>query len=148
MNTRTSNRIFVGSLALAVMAGAACSPPGPAAVLVLAATIDRDCGPADGPAFTLSIPVDAGGVAQVSIWRAPDTWRWMSYQFPDQEGQVGTATYRTEAGAFEQLAGSVSVGPVRVGNPVEGEMRLTSRSGDTLAGRFRAEWGRTTAFCG
>jgi hypothetical protein len=118
---------------------------------VLDATIDRDCAPWDGSAFTISIPVKEGiseSAIEISIWRSPDMERPVVFSFPDQTGMSGNAIYRPQFGSPEQLNGGVFFWRVDQENPVEGEFNFTSGRGRQLNGRFKAEWGNQMAVCG
>jgi len=117
---------------------------------VLAATVDRDCGPADGPAFTISIPVEGapGSLIMISIWQSPDFKLPVTFSFPDETGQVGNASYRLASGSSEQLSGKISLQHVNQASPIEGQFNLTSEGGQQFSGRFEANWGLMTIPCG
>jgi hypothetical protein len=116
----------------------------------LDARVDRDCAPADGPAFTLTIPVEGapGSMIVISIWHAPDFLLPMAFSVPDETGGTGNAVYRPASGPDEPLSGRVSFRQVKLGEPVVGQFNLTSEGGEIFNGRFRAVWGMTTIPCG
>ncbi len=112
------------------------------------ATINADCAPWDGSAFTLSIATGAGGSIVISIWQAPDIANPTVFSFPDSTGKVGNAVYRTLSGASQELRGSVSFDRVQVGPSVQGTFDLTSERGNQFSGQFEAFWGSQRALCG
>ena len=114
------------------------------------ARVDRDCAPADGPAFTLTISVDRepGATILISIWHSPDFVLPTAFSLPDETGGTGNAVLRPVSGPDEPLSGRVSFRQVKLGEPVEGQFNLTSESGEIFSGRFRAAWGMTTIPCG
>ena len=112
------------------------------------ATINRDCAPWDGSAFTLSIPAEDGTIIHISIWQSPDIKLPVTFSFPDQTGQIGTAYIRPELHPLQQLSGEVSFKRVEEGIPVEGAFNLETESGKQFKGRFKAEWGNEVVYCG
>jgi hypothetical protein len=151
MKSRTLLIAVFGVLVIALVIGGlgfmkGNSPSTP----VIAATVDIDCGPADGPAFTISIPVEGapGSMIMISIWQTPDFKLPVAFSFPDETGQVGNASYRLASGSSEQLSGQVSLKQVDQANPIEGQFDLTSESGEQFSGRFQANWGLMTIPCG
>jgi hypothetical protein len=58
------------------------------------ATVNRDCAPWDGAAFTVSIPLGDGTIIDLSIWKSSDIRLPTTYSFPDETGQVGNALLR------------------------------------------------------
>ena len=64
-------------------------------VQIFPATINRDCAPWDGSAFTVSIPYDSGSVIYISIWQLPDIKLPAKFSFPDESIRIGNATYLT-----------------------------------------------------
>lgn len=145
MKVRTLRHVAIGLLLLPL---SACSARDAQQTPVLDATINRDCAPWDGSAFTVSVPWEETGMVYISIWRAPDIPHRMEFSFPDPDMRVGNAAYRTAVGQDEILGGVVTLEGVQPGIPVEGEMRLSSAIGAMFVGRFRAEWGTTAAYCG
>lgn len=115
---------------------------------VYPATINRDCAPWDGAAFTVSIPMDNGAIINISIWQSPDIKRPATFSFPDETGQVGNTVYLQPSGEYEQLSGKISFQRVEEGKPVEGEFSFTSGRGEQFNGKFKAEWGNLTVMCG
>jgi len=112
------------------------------------ATVNRDCGPWDGSAFTVSIPMDAGTSIDISIWQSPDIKFPKTFSFPDDTGQVGNALFRSRAGEYEVLSGEVRFESVSEAMPLAGRFSLKSASGGKYIGQFTAEWGSQMAFCG
>lgn len=125
---------------------AACAPAAQAPGL--AATINRDCGPADGPAFTVEVPMEARGRLVVSIWQAPDIGGRARFTLTDPTDATGSATLFTGADAFEALSGTITFEGVSRDRPVSGNFRLVSASGEVFEGAFTAEWGDFQAYCG
>ena len=107
------------------------------------ATINRDCAPWDGSAFTVSVPID-GEIINISIWQAPDIPVPVTFSFPDDTGQIGFAYIHPD----NQLSGEVFFLRVDGESPVEGEFSLNAESGKQFNGKFKAEWGNGTAMCG
>ena len=112
------------------------------------ATINRDCAPWDGAAFTLSISNEDETIIYVSTWQSPDIIHPITFSFPDETGQVGIAYIPTNSDAFQALSGEVSFQRVEEGTPVEGEFNFTTESGKQFEGRFKAEWGNQVVYCG
>ena len=148
MNARTLRRPALGLLLLALTACAACSKPVPQNLEQTFATVNADCAPWDGSAFTLSIATGAGGSIDISIWQAPDIATRTVFSFPDSTGQAGNAVYRTLSGDVQALRGTVSFDRVQIGSSVQGAFDLTSESGKQFSGRFEAFWGQQRALCG
>ena len=117
-------------------------------VQVFTATINRDCAPWDGSAFTVSIPYDSGSVINISIWQSPDIKLPVTFSFPDETGQVGNAAYLLLSEEYEQLSGKVSFQRVGERSPVEGEFSFTSEKGEQFKGKFKANWGDEIVMCG
>lgn len=148
MDQRTLGRISLG-LALAILVGGAgCAARPSTQAQAARASIERDCAPWDGSAFTLSAPLDDGSVVAVSIWRAPDIAGPVTFSFPDPTGRVGQAAHRMLDGSAEPLSGSVSFEGVRADAQVRGEMRLRSDGGRVFETQFVAEWGGLQIACG
>lgn len=112
------------------------------------ATINRDCAPWDGSAFTLSIPTEDGTIIHISIWQSPDIKLPVSFSFPDETGQIGAAYILPELHPLQQFSGEVSFKRVEEGIPVEGVFNLETESGKQFKGRFKAEWGNELVYCG
>jgi hypothetical protein len=115
---------------------------------ILLATINRDCAPWDGAAFTLSIPTEDGIMLHVSIWQSPEIKLPVTFTFPDETGQIGFAYILPELDPLQQLRGEIFFWRVEQGIPVEGEFSFTTESGKKFKGRFNAEWGDQVVYCG
>ena len=116
-------------------------------VEVFPATINRDCAPWDGGAFTILIPVDSTTLT-ISIWQSPEINHQVKFSFPDESGQVGMAYSMPALDPLEQLSGDLSFTRVDEGISVEGEFNFTIESGKKFKGRFKAEWGNQVVYCG
>ena len=112
------------------------------------ATVNRDCAPWDGAAFTISIPYNSTTIIQISIWQAPDIKLPSSFVIPDDAKQIGYAYIQPESGPVIQLNGDVSFQRVEVDTPVEGRFSFTSERGGQFEGEFKAEWGTQVIMCG
>jgi hypothetical protein len=112
------------------------------------ATVNRDCTPWDGAAFTISIPYDPISTIQVSIWQSPDIKLPTSFSFPDETGRVGNASLAAQPGSPEQLAGTVFIRSIQGGLPVQGEFNLFTDTGRQFKGKFLANWGNFVVMCG
>ena len=115
---------------------------------VFPATVDRDCAPWDGAAFTVSIPFKNGQTLHISIYQSPDIELPSRYSFPDESMSEGNAYLRIPDGSPVQLAGEVWLQRVSQEIPVEGSFRLMSESGAQFEGKFLAEWGDEIIYCG
>ena len=115
---------------------------------VFPATINRDCAPWDGSAFTVSIRSSEGTILNVSIWQSPDIKLPITFSFPDETGQIGFAYILTEPDHLQELGGEVSFSRVEEEIPVEGEFKLTNESGEQFRGKFRADWDHQVVYCG
>jgi hypothetical protein len=115
---------------------------------VYPATINRDCAPWDGSAFTVSIPMSDGTVIDISIWKAPDIKLPKTFSFPDNTGQVGNAIFIHPIGLPEMLSGKVTFWRVEQGKQVEGRFELVTEARQRFEGQFRAEWGDQIVMCG
>jgi hypothetical protein len=134
----------LGLFIILLLAGCTSQPQ----ARTLAATINRDCGPADGPAFTVSVPYEAGRKVVISIWQAPDIAGPKTFTLTDPTDQTGSATLFTGADAWQPLSGTVTFRGVNTGRPVEGTFRLRTASGEALEAGFMAEWTELPAYCG
>ena len=112
------------------------------------ATINRDCAPWDGAAFTVQIPLNTKDTLDISIWKSPDIKSTATFSFPDQTGQAGNAVLIHPAGFPETLNGSVTFTRVEQENPAEGEFDLMTESGRQFKGKFKAQWEDQIAMCG
>ena len=114
---------------------------------VFPATINRDCAPWDGAAFTVSIPVEES-VLDISIFQSPAIGYPADFSLDEESMDTGDAFLLPSAGSPEQLTGKVHFEPVEEGMPVEGEYHFTTQSGEPLTGRFKAHWGNEIVYCG
>lgn len=112
------------------------------------ATVNRDCAPWDGAAFTVSIPYNSTSTIMISIWQSPDIRLPITFSFPDETGQIGFAYILPELDPLQQLSGKVRFRHVDGESPVEGEFNLLMESGQKFKGKFEAEWGNQIAMCG
>lgn len=115
---------------------------------VFAATVNRDCAPWDGSAFTVSVPMSDRTEIDISIWQAPEIKFPLLFKFPDGTGQVGYASSRSYSGEYEQLNGTVFFWRVEERSSVEGRFDFVTETGEHSKGRFEAEWGDQVALCG
>jgi hypothetical protein len=115
---------------------------------VFPATINRDCAPWDGSAFTISIHYDPTTTITVSIWRAPEINIPTTVAFSDDTGQIGYAYILPELDPLQQLSGTVFLWQVDDEDPVEGRFDLVTEAGYRFEGQFHAEWGDFVALCG
>jgi len=113
---------------------------------VYPATIDRDCAPWDGAAFTVTIPLDKGSL-QISIYRSPELRLPATFTFPDETLMEGSASLLLPIAMPEPLNGRVSFLRVEHGIPVEGAFDLVTQSGREFKGKFQAEWGNQVVYC-
>ena len=115
---------------------------------VFPASINRDCAPWDGSAFTMSFRYDPVTTITVSIWQSPDIKFPTTFTFPDETGQVGYAYILPELDPLEQLTGKVTFWRVEQGIPIEGEFNFMTVSGKQFKGKFIADWGNEVVYCG
>ncbi len=111
---------------------------------IFQATVNHDCAPWDGGAFTILIPYDSASTLQVSIWEPVELDRLVTFSFPDESGRVGYAVLNTG----EPLNGKVSLRNLREGTQMEGEFDLSTDSGTRFNGKFIATWGDFVPLCG
>lgn len=119
-----------------------------AATQTIPATLQRDCAPWDGAAFTVSIPLKRGDSISISIWQAPQLTSPKTFSFPDETGQVGNASLMHSTGTAEQLSGKVTFSSLKEGSPAEGRFELSTGTGQRFAGEFHAEWDDRIVMCG
>jgi hypothetical protein len=112
------------------------------------ATIQRDCAPWDGGAFTVHVPINAGTSIDISIWQSPDIRLPKTFSFPDDTGQVGNASLIHSVGLPEQLSGSVSFSGVDQSAVVNGKFDLRDAMGTQYKGTFKAQWDDQILLCG
>ena len=117
-------------------------------IQVFSATINRDCAPWDGAAFTISVPIEDETRIKISIWQSPHIKHPVTFSFPNETGQIGVVYIPTNLSFFQELHGEVSFQRVEEGVPVEGEFSFTAESGEQLNGTFKAEWGNQVVYCG
>lgn len=115
---------------------------------VFPATVDRDCAPWDGEAFTVSIPWSDTSTMSISIYRSPDIKLPSSYSFSDETMSEGHTYLLLPDGLPEQLAGRVWFQRVEAGLPVEGRFQFRTEAGVEFEGQFVAEWGDEIVYCG
>lgn len=111
------------------------------------ATIQRDCAPWDGSAFTVSIPLEQSAI-RISIYRSPEIRLPITFSFPDETMREGNAMRYLPTGVSDLLTGTVWFRRVEGEKPVEGRFSLRSESGESLTGRFVAEWKNEIILCG
>ena len=115
---------------------------------IFPATVNRDCAPWDGSAFTVSIRYDPTTTITIYIWRSPDITIPTTFTFPDDTGQIGTAYILPELDPLQQLSGTIFFWHVAEQNPVEGRFELVTETGQRFEGQFEAEWENQMALCG
>ena len=147
MNSRT---LFFAAAALIVMVAAILfmfqvrvEEPLP----LFPASVDRDCAPWDGAAFTVSIPLE-DEMIEISIYQPPDIQRFVRFSFPDETLREGHALLVLPVDVPETLTGQVSFQRVEQGVPVDGQFDLSTAAGRHFKGAFLAEWGNETVYCG
>ncbi|MGZ9234915.1 MAG: hypothetical protein ACXW4E_05265 [Anaerolineales bacterium] len=149
MKSRTQFSIAVGFLLLTlgfiwfILSGQTREP-----AQVYPATINRDCAPWDGTAFTMSFRYDPITTITISIWQSPRFAFPVTFSFPDETMRVGTAYSVQELDPLEELNGKVTFWRVEEGIPSEGEFSFTTERGKRFSGRFSAEWGNQIVYCG
>jgi len=149
MKPRTSFAIAIGLLILILsITWYTFSTPNQEPAQIFPATINRDCAPWDGSAFTVSIPHEAGSAINISIWQSPDIKLPVKFSFPDKSMRIGNATYLLRFSYSVQLTGTVFFWRVDRESPVEGEFDLLTEAGQRLKGKFKAEWGNEVVYCG
>lgn len=112
------------------------------------ATVNRECAPWDGAAFTIMVQYDPTTVVYISIWRSPDIGFPSTFSFPDETGQVGNAYILPELGPYTLLSGEVFFQRVDKEKPIEGRFNFISAKGVMFEGWFIAEWGDQVVYCG
>lgn len=120
----------------------------PAPLPEFAATVNRDCAPWDGPAFTVSVPLNDGRTVSISIWQSPELGGPVTFTFPDTSGQVGNASVFSADGMPDELSGTVAFQRVQADQPVEGHFNLVDKNGVPFKGTFHAIWGDAAPLCG
>ena len=149
MNPRNQYLILIGLIILLLgVTWLSYSRQGQEPAQVFPATINRDCAPWDGAAFTLSIPTEDAIIIHVSIWQSPDIKLPVTFTFPDETSQIGFAYIQPELDPLQQLSGEISFLRVEDGSPVEGEFSFTTESGKQFKGKLNAKWGDQVVYCG
>ena len=115
---------------------------------IFPATVNRDCAPWDGSAFTVSIRYDPTTTITILIWQSPDIKIPTTFTFPDDTGQVGTAYILPELDPLQQLRGTIFFWQVEEGRPIGGRFELVTEAGQRFEGQFKAEWENQMALCG
>ena len=116
-------------------------------VQIISATINRDCAPWDGSAFTISVPLEGMGI-NISVYQSPDIKLPTSFSFQDDTMSAGNALLILPIGSPEQLTGKVYFQRVSQDVPVEGTFDLVTNTGEHFKGKFIAEWGNEIIYCG
>jgi hypothetical protein len=148
MTRRILTLSIVGLIILLLgIARHAFSTPDPKPEMSFSATINLDCAPWDGSAFTISIPMQSGSL-YVSIYQSPGIKDPTTFRFPDDTMSVGNALLTLPFGSAAQVRGSVTLQHVEEGRPVEGTFDLVTETGEQLKGKFIAEWGDEIIYCG
>ncbi|HKG54125.1 MAG TPA: hypothetical protein VKB04_07670, partial [Anaerolineales bacterium] len=111
------------------------------------ATINRDCAPWDGSAFTVSIPMEGKGIA-ISIYQSPEIEHPTTFLFAEDTLSTGNALLILPLGSPQQLTGKVSFQNVARDTPVKGQFDLVTNSGKHFKGKFSAEWKNEIVLCG
>ena len=114
---------------------------------IFPATINRDCAPWDGSAFTVSIPMQGSGIS-ISIYQSPDIKLPTAFLFPDDTLSVGNALLILPIGSPEPLTGKVTFQRVGQDIPVEGQFDLVTNTGEHFKGKFIATWKNEMIYCG
>ena len=126
------------------------------------ASVEHDCAPWDGLAFTIWIPTTepngkSQGWIRISIWQTPEV-SGRSFTFPDTSQRIGTATYWPQLKSraqvilsqhvHEDLAGKLHFTRLNDRDSALGEFEFVTGSNTHLAGRFEAAWARRVIECG
>jgi hypothetical protein len=119
---------------------------------VLPATINHDCAPWDGSAFTVSIPVEEGNI-NISIYQSPEikhpvTFSFTTFSFHEGTEKIGHSLFLPVTGSPEPLTGKVFFERVEEGTTVEGEYHFSTENGKQFLGKFKAEWESEIVYCG
>jgi hypothetical protein len=114
---------------------------------IISATINRDCAPWDGSAFTISVPLEGRGI-NISVYQSPDIKLPTSFSFQDDPMSTGNVLLILPIGSPEQLTGRVYFQRVSQDVPVEGTFDLVTKAGEHFKGKFIAEWGNEIIYCG
>jgi len=113
-----------------------------------------ECGPADGPAVTISLTQDTmpelppgSPHVRIYLWRGLDALVGESWTVGGAS-QDGVAEYWNGTGDRVPLRGTVRVTAVRADSTVEGDVDLASDGTFAVRGGFRARWVPRTLLCG
>lgn len=106
---------------------------------VFEASVNRDCAPWDGMAYTINIPDQAGSMIEVFIWQPPDFQFPVTYSFPDSSGRVGVVIHQSTLGSVQQLSGTITLQPFNIGSPLLGRFNFKSSDRKQFTGNFKAE---------
>src|SRR5215216_6002234 len=148
MNSRTSFYVLIFLIIFALISIWFYSrQPDPEPLLVLPATIDHDCAPWDGSAFTVSIPFEEGNL-NISIYQPPDIKHPLSFSLNEGTQEIGHAIFLPTVGSPEPVTGNVSFEHVEDSIAVDGKYQLRTESGKEFLGKFKAEWGEAIVYCG
>src|SRR6266542_5274575 len=139
MKSRILLYIAIGFLILGI-AWLVFSTPEQEPSQVFAATVNRDCAPWDGAAFTVKIPMNDGTMISVSIYQSPESMLPATFSFPDETGRTGNALLLLPIGEPEELSGKISLPRLEQGVPVEGTFDLLTEKSEQFKGNFKAEW--------
>lgn len=148
MNSR--NQFFTVVAFLFLMIGAlmfVLLTRAPELVVPLPVSVARDCAPWDGPAFTVSIPLEET-VFRISIYQPPEIQHAVRFSFPDTTLREGHALLLLPDDVTETLTGTVSLQRVEQGTPLEGRFDLSTEAGRHFQGAIRAEWDNRIVYCG
>ena len=148
MKSKTLLYILIVSLALVLILWKTSTVQNLQTDLVYDATINRDCAPWDGAAYTITIPNQVGSAIIVSIWKSPTLLSPITYSFPDSSGRVGTAIHQSALGSSQPLSGKITLQPFEAEGSVVGGFNFTSENGEQFNGNFKAKWGNEIALCG
>lgn len=145
-----SRKLLIISIALLMLGIAffAFSPRKPEPLSMFPASASLDCAPWDGAAFTVQIPWQGGDVIDISIWQAPEIQFPVTFNFPDDTGQVGNVILTHPSGLPNALTGEVWLKNVSVGNVIQGRFNLKSEGGGLYQGQFAAQWSEQITLCG
>jgi hypothetical protein len=113
-----------------------------------------ECGPADGPAVTISLVRDtmpslppANARVRISLWHGLDLLRGESWHVGGAS-EDGVAEYWDGTGGRTALSGMVTVSAVLADSTVEGEVDLVAEAAFAVRGGFRARWISRVLMCG
>jgi len=118
------------------------------------ASASLECGPADGPAVTISLTKDTmpelppgSPHVRIYLWRGLNNLVGKSWDVGGAS-EDGAAEYWDGTGDRTPLRGAVRVTGVGADSTVEGDVSLASDGTFTVRGGFRARWIPRTLLCG